>query len=76
MMPLRTMSNAATRNAAALLILVAVMIAGCGINTIPTQQEQAKAAWSEVQNQYQRRADLIPNLVNTVRGYATQERTV
>ena len=48
----------------------------CGINTVPTQDEQVKAAWSEVLNQYQRRADLIPNLVNTVKGYAKQEETV
>jgi LemA protein len=61
---------------ASLLIAVALMLSGCGINTIPTKQETAKAAWSEVQNQYQRRADLIPNLVNTVKGYATQEREV
>ena len=60
---------------AATLCLAAVL-AGCGINTIPTEQEQAKAAWSEVQNQYQRRADLIPNLVNTVKGYAQQEQKV
>jgi LemA protein len=52
------------------------LVAGCGINTIPTYEEQAKARWSEVLNQYQRRADLIPNLVETVKGYATQERTV
>src|SRR4051812_8164879 len=64
------------RSAAALLITMAVMLSGCGINTIPTKEETAKAAWSEVQNQYQRRADLIPNLVNTVKGYATQEREV
>jgi LemA protein len=49
---------------------------GCGINTIPTQEEQAKAAWAEVQTQYQRRADLIPNLVATVQGAAAQERDV
>ena len=55
---------------------VAAFLAGCGVNTIPTEQEQAKAAWSEVQNQYQRRADLIPNLVNTVKGYAQQEQKV
>ncbi|MGE3529240.1 MAG: LemA family protein [Methyloceanibacter sp.] len=52
------------------------MLAGCGINTIPTLQEQAKAAWSQVLNQYQRRADLIPNLVETVKGYAEQESKV
>ena len=61
---------------AALLFLAGAMLAGCGINTIPTLQEQAKAAWSQVLNQYQRRADLIPNLVETVKGYAEQERTV
>jgi LemA protein len=55
---------------------VALSLAGCGINTIPTQSEQARSAWAEVQNQYQRRADLIPNLVNTVQGYANQERSV
>ena len=56
--------------------LFALLLSGCGINTIPTYEEQAKAKWSEVQNQYQRRADLIPNLVETVKGYAQQERTV
>ena len=58
------------------LLLAGVMLAGCGINTIPTLQEQAKAAWSQVLNQYQRRADLIPNLVETVKGYAAHEREV
>ena len=53
-----------------------LFLAGCGVNTIPTLEEQAKAKWSDVLNQYQRRADLIPNLVETVKGYATQERTV
>ncbi|HMO28467.1 LemA family protein, partial [Enterovirga sp.] len=57
-------------------ILVALTVAGCGINNVPTLQEQARAAWAEVQNQYQRRADLIPNLVETVRGYAKQESEV
>jgi LemA protein len=52
------------------------LLAGCGINTIPTYEEQAKAAWAQVQNQYQRRADLIPNLVETVKGFAQQEREV
>jgi LemA protein len=60
----------------AIALLFAVLLAGCGINTIPTQEEQAKAAWSEVQNQYQRRSELIPNLVETVKGYAQQERQV
>jgi LemA protein len=58
------------------VLLAGAMLAGCGINTIPTLQEQAKAAWSEVLNQYQRRADLIPNLVETVKGYAAQESKV
>jgi LemA protein len=59
----------------AVLLVLAVVI-GYGINTVPTQDEQVKAAWSEVLNQYQRRADLVPNLVETVRGYAKQEQTV
>ena len=70
------LSSPAGSGAAALVIALAVMLTGCGINTIPTKEETAKAAWSEVQNQYQRRADLIPNLVNTVKGYATQEQQV
>lgn len=57
-----------------LLLLVLPFLAGCGYNTIPTAEEKAKAAWSDVLNQYQRRADLIPNLVETVRAYATHER--
>src|SRR6476660_1869863 len=56
--------------------LLGLMVSGCGVNNIPTYDEQAKAKWSDVQNQYQRRADLIPNLVETVKGYATQEREV
>jgi LemA protein len=58
------------------LIAVSLTLAGCGYNTIPTLQEQAKARWADVQNQYQRRADLIPNLVATVQGYAAQEKSV
>ncbi|TAJ28188.1 LemA family protein [Bosea sp. (in: a-proteobacteria)] len=56
--------------------LVGLALAGCGYNNVPTLEERAKAAWSEVQNQYQRRADLIPNLVETVKGYAAQEKDV
>ena len=57
-------------------LLLVVALSGCGYNNIPTKEEQAKASWAEVQNQYQRRADLIPNLVETVKGYATQEKEV
>ncbi|MBN9257770.1 MULTISPECIES: LemA family protein [unclassified Mesorhizobium] len=57
-----------------LFAIMLPMLAGCGYNTIPTAEENAKAAWSEVLNQYQRRADLIPNLVETVKGYATHEK--
>ncbi|HEY6420294.1 MAG TPA: LemA family protein [Candidatus Binataceae bacterium] len=60
----------------AALAFVLVIVPGCGINKIPTLDEQVKAAWSEVLNQYQRRADLIPNLVETVKGYAHQEQQV
>lgn len=59
-----------------LLVIVAGWLSGCGINNIPTYDEQVKAAWSQVLNQYQRRADLVPNLVNTVKGYAAQEKQV
>jgi LemA protein len=60
----------------AILLASALGLSGCGYNTLQTQDEQIKAAWSEVVNQYQRRADLIPNLVNTVKGYAQQEKDV
>ena len=56
--------------------LAAVSLAGCGLNTVPTAEEQVNAAWGNLQSEYQRRADLVPNLVNTVKGYAQQERTV
>jgi LemA protein len=62
--------------AAFALVAVCLALAGCGINTIPTYEQDAKAAWSQVLNQYKRRADLIPNLVETVKGFADQERTV
>src|SRR5580700_6723516 len=55
---------------------VALWLSGCGYNALQTKDEQVKSAWSEVLNQYQRRADLIPNLVNTVKGFASQEQTV
>jgi LemA protein len=60
----------------AALLGIAFTVSGCGYNTIPTLEEQAKARWGDVQNQYQRRADLIPNLVETVKGYAAQEKNV
>ena len=59
-----------------LLVVAGIGLSGCGYNRIQSEDEQVKAAWSEVINQYQRRADLIPNLVNTVKGYAQQEQDV
>ena len=56
--------------------LAALSLGGCGINNIPTYEQSAKAAWAEVQNQYKRRTDLIPNLVESVKGFAEQERRV
>ncbi|HTV85633.1 MAG TPA: LemA family protein [Dyella sp.] len=60
----------------AVLLLLALMLSGCGYNAIQQQDEAVKAQWSEVLNQYQRRADLVPNLVNTVKGYAAHEEKV
>ena len=60
----------------ALVGLLGLALAGCGYNNVPTLEERAKASWSEVQNQYQRRANLIPNLVETVKGFAAQEKEV
>ncbi|HEX2018998.1 MAG TPA: LemA family protein, partial [Aurantimonas sp.] len=57
-------------------MLLVPLLSACGINAIPTYQEQAVAAWAQVENQYQRRSDLIPNLVETVKGFAEQEREV
>lgn len=59
----------------AAVAVAAATLAGCGVNTIPTNEERARAAWGDVQNAYQRRADLIPNLVATVQGAAISERT-
>lgn len=61
---------------AVVALLSLFTLSGCGINNIPTYDEAAKAAWSQVENQYQRRADLIPNLVETVKGFAKQEKDV
>ncbi len=58
------------------VLLITAMLSGCGYNTMQRQDEQVKAAWSEVLNQYQRRADLVPNLVNVVKGFAEQEKEV
>lgn len=58
----------------AVVAVTAITLAGCGVNSIPTAQENAKAKWADVQSQYQRRSDLIPNLVATVKGYAKQEQ--
>ncbi len=58
----------------ALVLILAMLLTGCGINNIPTYDEQVKSAWAQVENQYQRRADLVPNLVETVKGFARQEQ--
>lgn len=60
----------------AIAALIALSLAGCGYNTLQSNDEQIKSSWSEVLNQYQRRADLVPNLVNTVKGFAAQEKEV
>jgi LemA protein len=64
------------RRAGLLTPLVALSLAGCGINSVPTAEEQVNAKWGDLQADYQRRADLIPNLVATVKGYAQQEKSV
>jgi LemA protein len=56
------------------ILVLAIGLMGCGINNIPTNDEKVKSSWSQVENQYQRRADLIPNLVATVKGFAAQEK--
>ena len=61
---------------AAVIVLITAGLAGCGYNDIQRNDEQVKSAWSEVLNQYQRRADLVPNLVNTVKGFAAQEQQI
>ena len=60
----------------ALAVLVTLSLTGCGYNTFQSNDEQIKASWSEVVNQYQRRSDLVPNLVSTVKGFAAQEKDV
>jgi LemA protein len=58
------------------VVFTTILLSGCGINNIPTYDEAVTAAWSQVQNQYKRRADLVPNLVETVKAYAAQEKSV
>ncbi len=71
------MSRFASRmRATVAVVLLGLSVSACGYNNIPTLEEQAKAKWADVQNNYQRRADLIPNLVATVQGYAKQEKDV
>jgi len=72
----RTAPHASRVRRLAALLLCATLLGGCGINNIPTYDESVNAAWSEVQNQYKRRADLVPNLIETVKGFAAQEREV
>src|SRR6185312_8139680 len=72
--PLRSDSMNIVRMLMTLLLIV--MLSGCGYNAMQRQDEAVKAAWSEVLNQYQRRADLVPNLVNTVKGYTQHEEKV
>jgi LemA protein len=72
-----SMTKALRRPAAlAALAGTVLLLSGCGVNTIPAKEEAVKAKWADVENQYQRRADLIPNLVSTVKGYAAQEKDV
>ncbi|BBO99624.1 LemA family protein [Sulfuriferula nivalis] len=59
-----------------LMVLLTLSLSGCGYNTFQSSDEQVKASWAEVLNQYQRRADLVPNLVNVVKGYASHEKDV
>ncbi len=72
-MPIRLFSRL---KASIAILAAAILLSGCGVNTIPTLEQDAKAKWSEVQNQYKRRSDLIPNLVESVRGFADQEKSV
>ncbi|MEF3367907.1 LemA family protein [Methylocystis sp. 9N] len=70
------MSNLSGWRAVAVAVFLSLSLSACGYNAIPTLEENAKAKWADVQSQYQRRADLIPNLVATVQGYAKQEKEV
>src|SRR5215210_8083596 len=70
------LAPAASFRRAVIALLAALSLAGCGLNSVPTAEEQVNAAWGNLQSEYQRRSDLIPNLVATVQGYAKQERDV
>src|SRR6476660_2001869 len=72
----RGQTMTALRRLGLLAPLAAISLAGCGLNSVPTAEENVNAKWGNVQNEYQRRADLVPNLVNTVKGYAKQEKDV
>ena len=76
MIALARFTPAAALKRAVVVLLLAFGLAGCGINSVPTAEEQVNASWANLQADYQRRSDLIPNLVNTVKGYAQQEKTV
>ena len=71
-----TVTNTTRPIALLMTFFAALVVAGCGVNNIPTYEQQAKANWSEVLNQYKRRTDLIDNLVSTVKGFAEQEKSV
>ncbi len=74
MLTLREPLSLISRAKLTALMVCSLLLAGCGVNNIPQYDEQVKSAWAQVENQYQRRADLIPNLVETVKGYARQEQ--
>jgi LemA protein len=76
MTALARFTPAASIKRALFAVLAALSLASCGINSVPTSEEQVNAKWGDLQADYQRRADLIPNLVNTVKGYAQQEKSV
>jgi LemA protein len=75
-MPIGIVRVSQSLRSALFVPFLCILLAGCGFNNIPTYEEQAKAKWSDVLNQYQRRSDLIPNIVETVKGYAKQESSV
>lgn len=76
MTALARLAPAASFKRAVIAVLAALSLASCGLNSVPTAEEQVNAAWGNLQSEYQRRADLVPNLVNTVKGYAQQEKSV